>query len=576
MHYTEHPKTLILDADMAPALSILRSLATKNIACDIASAIATPINRFSRYAKQHYQYPDPLTQSGEFVDFIIGLLQDRAYELIIPVTERSLIPLAGSSRLDPWRDRLAIADFAALQQVLYKTRTLHLATQCQIPLPFSYSVNNLADIENLLPKLSYPVVLKPGQSIPNAESRRQLSVTYAHDDQELFKLANTLLPRCSLILQQYVQGIGAGIELLADHGDIVYAFQHQRLHELPLTGGGSCYRKSVAVNPVLLAASKKIIKALNWHGVAMVEFKWQPATSEYWLMEINGRFWGSLPLACAAGADFPYLLYQLWVHKQRPQNTHYRQNIYCRKLSADIYWYEQVLRRNGDKRLVNFPSHKSLLKDLLFILHPTRHFFDIQCWSDPVPGIIDVLDFIQSQYLRVYERLRYKWLLRWHSSSFVSKQLQNRIRKAKRILFLCYGNINRSALAERIAQQQGLTNIEFCSAGFHSIDHRPADPNMVSVAKQHDIDLTKWQSNTLNTALVESCDLILAMEISHLHRLYADYPQARSKSFLLGSLLNPSTEVEIPDPYNKQLDVYLFVFNTINAALEKINVIKTK
>ena len=43
-------------------------------------------------------------------------------------------------------------------------------------------------------------------------------------------------------------------------------------------------------------------------GVAMVEYRYDPASRRYVFMEINGRFWGSLQLAIDAGVDFPALL----------------------------------------------------------------------------------------------------------------------------------------------------------------------------------------------------------------------------------------------------------------------------
>ena len=50
---------------------------------------------------------------------------------------------------------------------------------------------------------------------------------------------------------------------------------------------------------------QELLDELNWHGVAMVEFKVTEDGTPY-LMEINTRFWGSLQLAIDAGVDFPY------------------------------------------------------------------------------------------------------------------------------------------------------------------------------------------------------------------------------------------------------------------------------
>lgn len=55
-------------------------------------------------------------------------------------------------------------------------------------------------------------------------------------------------------------------------------------------------------------------------------------------MEINARFWGSLPLAVAAGIDFPYYLYEMLVKAKVEFNRIYRTNLYCRNLTRDVDW----------------------------------------------------------------------------------------------------------------------------------------------------------------------------------------------------------------------------------------------
>ena len=302
----------------------------------------------------------------------------------------------------------------------------------------------------------------------------------------------------------------------------------------------------------------------------MVVFKWQPETGKYWLMEINGRFWGSLPLAYAAGADFPKMLFDLLVLKQRPESKTYRKNVYCRKLTADLYWLEQVLRRNDCSGLVRYPDYKTIISDSLLLFHPTRHFFDIQCWYDPLPGVMDLSHYINQQILRVIDIFRLKLRKLWHNSPFVRYALQRKLSSANNILFLCYGNINRSALAQRLAEQIISINIHFTSAGFHKTDKRPADPNMVNIATKNNIDLHKWKSTTLTEKLVNEADVILVMEFSHLDRLYDEYPASRKKSFLLGGLSKQSP-VEIQDPYNQEMSIYENVFNQIRQNIDEIN-----
>ncbi|MDD5271583.1 MAG: ATP-grasp domain-containing protein [Methylovulum sp.] len=567
-------RVLVLDADMVSCLSIVRSLGRQGIVCDIAASDGLSVLAgYSRYAGRLFRHPNPLTDAEAFIGFISGHLQQHAYDLVIPVTERSLIPLANTDKLGQWADILAIAPRASLSKVLDKRQTMALAQQCAVKVPFSYAVDSVDAIRQLLPELRFPVVLKPESSIPNADIRQHLSVAYAFNDSELLNLAAGLLKHCPLLLQEYSQGVGTGIELLADHGEIVYAFQHQRLHEVPLTGGGSSFRKSMALNPILLAAAARLITALHWHGVAMVEFKWQPDTQDYALMEINGRFWGSLPLACAAGADFPWLLSQLWVNKCRPASPHYQQDVYCRKLATDIYWYEQVFRQAEGPRLFAYPSKAQLLKDALWALHPTRHAFDVQQWRDPLPGLMDMGGIAKEYYQRFSGLLSLKWQAKRHRSVAMQNRLAAQLKQAHRVLFVCYGNINRSAVAQVLAEQRVAdSQLSFGSAGFHPVAGRPADATMVAIAAEHGVDMSACRSQTLNKDMLAQAGVVLVMELAQLARLKAEYPEVGKKAFLLGTLTatGPSNELEIADPYNQETAAYSHCFKVLGAAIDRL------
>ena len=92
-----------------------------------------------------------------------------------------------------------------------------------------------------------------------------------------------------------------------NHGELKAYFMHERIHEVPPTGGPSSMAKSF-YDEELIAVGSQVLRALKWHGVAMVEFKKDVDDGLYKLIEINPKFWGSLGLSIATGVDFPYLL----------------------------------------------------------------------------------------------------------------------------------------------------------------------------------------------------------------------------------------------------------------------------
>ena len=59
--------------------------------------------------------------------------------------------------------------------------------------------------------------------------------------------------RCAVLLQEYGPGEAHGVELLLVDGRPLAAFQHRRIHEVPLTGGASSLRESVPLSAACTA-----------------------------------------------------------------------------------------------------------------------------------------------------------------------------------------------------------------------------------------------------------------------------------------------------------------------------------
>jgi protein-tyrosine-phosphatase/predicted ATP-grasp superfamily ATP-dependent carboligase len=557
---------LVLDADQPATLAIVRSLGRQGLAVHVASAVADPLAGRSRHVRACWRYPDPLLDEAGFIDWLATQVHKQPYTLIVPATERSVVPLM-KHRHRFAAAPLALAPNEALEQVLDKRRTVALAQALGIRVPRSVDVTALDELPAAAATLGFPLVVKPARSVGADATRRvQLTVSYARDAAELQRQVGDALRYGPVILQEYFRGDGVGIELIADRGTLRYAFQHRRLHELPLTGGGSSLRVSETPVPALLEASAALVRALGWHGVAMVEFKYAAATGDHRLMEINGRFWGSLPLAVAAGADFPAMLHELYTSGQVGDWPPARAGIVGRQLARDIDWLEHVLRRAAPAGLVTLPSTASVLRDSLLVFSP-RHHFDVQSWRDLRPGLVDLGRIVGRQWQRVCALAALRRQRRRETRA--ARDGTRQLARARHVLFLCYGNINRSALAHAYAERRHTPRFQFESAGFHAAGGRPADPTMVEVAKDCGVDLGAWGSHALTREMVERADIILAMELAHLDRLRREHPSARSKSFLLGATgAAHGSGIEVPDPYGQPRDVYQRVSRQVSAAVD--------
>jgi len=76
--------------------------------------------------------------------------------------------------------------------------------------------------------------------------------------------------------------------------------------------------------PEMLQAATRMLEALEWNGVAMVEFKRHSETGRFYFIEINPRFVGSLELAVASGVDLPWLFAQQAADRPVAGPTRYR------------------------------------------------------------------------------------------------------------------------------------------------------------------------------------------------------------------------------------------------------------
>ena len=569
-------RILVLDADLVPALTVVRSLVKQGYLVDIASAVEAPIASYSRRVADKWRYPDPLAGEAPFLTWLEAQLAARHYDLVIPVTERTLVPLS-AHRHRFGATRIAMPDARSLNQVLDKAETCRLAESLDVAVPRSVCLSDIGQLASHASELTYPVVVKPSRSVAAAGSGYSTrSVSYAATGADLYRQCESALRHSPILLQSYCHGLGTGIELIARDGEILYPFQHLRLHETPLTGGGSSFRISTAVEPVLLAATRKLIQALNWTGVAMVEFKWNPQSGDYCLMEINGRFWGSLPLAAAAGADFPAMLAELCLTGAISEYPAYRPGVYCRNLGRDLMWHEMVLRHRGtqdNNALVQPPTVSAVMRDLGRCFSP-KHHFDTQSFSDPLPGLVEIIRLAGQYRNRASGVISEKIFVRRQRHLWRNGTVGEKVRAANQVLFICYGNINRSAVAEVI-----LTTLlpkgcqtRVLSAGFHHDNDRPADPTMQTVASEHGFDLSRFRSARITDALLAQSDVIFVMEKRQYDRLIDEHPAAADRTFLLGpgSREAGQGDAEIADPYHHEEEVYRACFAQVHQAVTQL------
>jgi len=204
-------------------------------------------------------------------------------------------------------------------------------------------------------------------------------------------------------------------------------------------------------------------------------------------------------------------------------------------------------------------------------LHP-RHRYDVQSLGDPLPGLIDVgqvLKTYHSRALAFFDELKFR---RQQRKAWSRGEVAAAISSARSILFLCYGNINRSALADVLVRGYAEdSGIVVASAGFHDEEGRPADPVMVEVAGHFDLELGNLRSSCVRQEQLRDSDVIFVMEKRHYDKLLDVDAALSKKIFLLGAHHGGARRsVEIEDPYGRTQDVYMACYEQVVEAVDEI------
>ena len=376
---------LVLDAHQRSALAVTRALGSlPEVTVTTADSAVSTLAGSSKFSSRSLLSPSAELEPGKYLDWLEQCLAAQRIDLVIPVTEiTSQLLLMNQQRFAHLT--LPFADYPTVMSLADKGKLVALAERNNVPCPASKWFASAAELD--VDAQEFPVVLKPCLSkIYTGVAWVATRVRVLYSRQELIEelQVSPYLHNTPFMLQEFIPGHGAGIFCLYDRGKPKVFFAHRRLREKPPQGGVSVLSESVPVDPVLKAYAEKLLSAVQWHGVAMVEFRIAPDGKAY-LMEVNTRFWGSLQLAIDAGVNFPRLL---WAAEQARaghpeavmQTDSYRIGQRLRWLLGDldslyIYLKGNYSRAQKLRRIIQFLTP-----------HPgcTRH--EVNRWADLGPA----------------------------------------------------------------------------------------------------------------------------------------------------------------------------------------------
>ena len=396
------PPCIVLGLETQIGLSIVRELGQAGVPVVGIAQSADAIGLGSRYLMRREVSSKP--RSPELIALIRSLGDDLGYCVLITVSEANLLWLA-AHRDEFGQVKPILPPLPALEIVLDKRRTLQAAQVLGIAVPQTAEPTTLGEAEQLAAHFKFPAVLKwkdPNAAIKTLDPLgiELIKAEYAYSAEEFLAIVRRYQPAGLWpLVQTYCPGVGLGQFFYMHEGQAIRRFQHLRIAYWPPEGGFSSVCDALPLNEyqALQEQSIALLQAIGWEGVAMVEYRLDPKTGRAMLMEINGRYWGSYPLAMHAGAGFALIAYSLKSGFGMPTLPAVQENLRCRMVVTEMKRLGRLLfspQRIAD-RTFRINRTAELTRFVADFVRPQVCYF---VWSlaDPMPFVVDMKNMFKN------------------------------------------------------------------------------------------------------------------------------------------------------------------------------------
>jgi predicted ATP-grasp superfamily ATP-dependent carboligase len=364
--------------------SCVRSLSKQGVYTIVASEYDDVHAAASKYCDEFVQIPSPHGDVSAYTDALVDLASRPAVRTVLPL--RPLDPYVFAASADEFADHVSLVTppLDTLETVHDRLALAEAAEAAGVPMPTTKRLGALngwtADMVvksryNLLTD-RYVDTCRPGE----AETVKDVELVQAGDSIDVEALQEAM--HHEPIAQEFVEAEGEYLfGALYDHGEPVATFQHEQLRGDSYTGGGGVYRQSIH-DPALESVGRRILDALDYHGLACIEYVKDAETGEYKLVEINPRLWQSLPCAVRAGADFPLYYWLLATGRADDIDPEYAVGVATHLLYGEL-GYLQTIRSDESP----FHERPSLLGETATVAASclTTPNFDMLRFDDPMP-----------------------------------------------------------------------------------------------------------------------------------------------------------------------------------------------
>lgn len=311
------PKAIVFNCHYN-GLSIIQELASHGVPC-IAMDSRRSIGTYSRHAS-YVNCPDPSINESQFIDFLYDYcLREPVKPVLFPTNDQWAAAISKHKERLLEVSHLCVADWETVSAVIEKDRFYALGHERGYPTPKTWRAT---DVANAAPT-DYPIAAKPiwrrnsadrdNTDLDAAMDRLRLTVFIQPEELRSFLETESRWLN-HLIFQTYVPGLSDSMYTVGIYADskhrILGVFTGKKVRGYPADIGDCIVGEAQSVPDEVIATIQRITEELKLSGIAEFEFKQNPNTRAFTLIEINPRSWSWVGITPHVGVSLPLIAYR--------------------------------------------------------------------------------------------------------------------------------------------------------------------------------------------------------------------------------------------------------------------------
>jgi len=364
-------------------VGIARDLAGSGLRVVGLSAHPNIYGNFTRFCEVR-QAPNSQEKPEALQEFLLEATGELRGAVIFPTRDLDVLFLdRHRDKLEP-HYRLAIPPRECLMQVLDKHALVNVARKAGVAVPRTLALHSEHELSRVAEEVGFPCVVKPISSYHWRESnnwdmvggRKAFLVTSQEELTREYEQVRWANPE--ILVQEWIPGNTESISVLGgyvgENSQPLASFTARKIVQSPDDFGTGCVIRSEEI-PELLEPTLRLWQALNYQGMAEVEYKRDSRTGKFLLIEMNTRHWDQHGLGRASGINLSLTAYKhLTGQNVTPMRTTTKRATWIAEDSFLFYCLRGFYRRE-------------LRLGRLWRQLPRPRIYGIFSWSDPWPFV---------------------------------------------------------------------------------------------------------------------------------------------------------------------------------------------